>query len=180
MRFISPPHSRFVTSSTDSLPTTDAWPTLPRRSVSQCSPRSSARRCLAGSTRCSREYDGEQLLSEGHGPHRTALRLGYASHGDDDLSLSVSFSHVPESVGDLAQLVTPVDDRCHFPGLEKLSQDHHVRLVELRHKEDDLLAATHCRQAYLGDVTQGSDHTVALRCSDDDEGRLRVEYAPAL
>src|SRR5713226_4891310 len=109
-----------------------------------------------------------------------ALRLGYASHGDDDLSLGVSFSHVPESVGDFAQLVTPVNDRCHLSGLEKVSQDHHVRLVRLRHEENDLLAATQCRQAYLDDVTQRPDQTVALRCSDDDEGRLRVEYAPAL
>lgn len=95
-------------------------------------------------------------------------------------SSGVSFSHVPESVGDVAQLVTPVDDRCHFSGLEKLSQDHHIRLVELRDKENDLLAATQCRQTYLDDVTQRPDQTVALRCSDDDEGRLRVEYAPAL
>src|SRR5712691_8388365 len=107
-------------------------------------------------------------------------RLVQASHGDDDLSLGVSFSHVPESVGDSAQLITPVYDRCHFFGLEKLSQDHHVRLVELRDEENDLLAATQCRHADLDDVTQRSDQTVALRCSDDDEGRLRVEYAPAL
>ena len=73
-------------------------------------------------------------------------RLAQASHGDDDLSLGVSFSHVLESVGDFAQLVTPVDDRCHFSGLEKVLQDHHVRLVELRDEEDSLLAATHCRQ----------------------------------
>src|SRR5688500_7897515 len=67
---------------------------------------------------------------------------GYASHGDDDLCLGVSFSHVLESVGDFAQFVTPVYDRCHSFGLEKLSQDHHVRLVELRDEENDLLAAT--------------------------------------
>jgi hypothetical protein len=53
-------------------------------------------------------------------------------------------------------------------------------LCHLRHKENDLLAATQCRQTYLDDMTQRSDQTVALRCSDDDEGRLRVEYAPAL
>ena len=107
-------------------------------------------------------------------------RTVYASHGDDDLSLGVSFSQVPESLGDFAQLVTPVYDRCHFSGLEKLSQDHHVRLAELRDEEDDLPAASECRQAYLDDVTQGSDQTVGLRCSDEDEGRLRVEYALSL
>src|SRR3989304_3360648 len=103
-----------------------------------------------------------------------------ASHGDDVLALGVSFSHGPESVGDFAQLITPVDDRCHFSGLEKLSQDHHVRPVRLRQEENDLLAARQCRQAYSDDVTQRSERTVTLRCSDDAEGRLRVEYAPAL
>jgi hypothetical protein len=29
-------------------------------------------------------------------------------------------------------------------------------------------------------VTERPEQAVALRCSDDDEGRLRVEYAPAL
>jgi hypothetical protein len=102
-----------------------------------------------------------------------------ASHGDDDLSLGVSLSQVPESVCDLVQLETPVYDSCHFPGREKLLQDDHVGLVELRDEERGLLAATHGRQAYLDDVTQRSHQTVALRRADDDEGRLRVEYAPA-
>src|SRR3970040_257878 len=92
-----------------------------------------------------------------------------ASHGDDDLSLGVSFSHVPESVGDLAQLVPPVYDRRHLSGLEKLVENDHVRLVELGDEEDDLPAAAQCRQAYLDDVTQRPEQTSGLRCSDDDE-----------
>src|SRR2546430_17186394 len=66
---------------------------------------------------------------------------GHASHGDDDLSLSVSFSHVPEGIRDLVQLVTPVDDRFHLPGFEQVSQDDHVGHVELRDEEKRPLAA---------------------------------------
>ena len=51
---------------------------------------------------------------------------------------------MPQSIGDLAQLVLPLYDRFHFSGLEKLSQERHIRLVEVREKENDLLAATEC------------------------------------
>src|SRR5207245_5570808 len=40
--------------------------------------------------------------------------------------------------------------------------------------------APQCRQAYFDDVTERSDQTVALRCADDDQGRLRIEDAPAI
>src|SRR5215211_1607413 len=103
-----------------------------------------------------------------------------ASHRDDELALGVSFPEVPESVGDLGQLVAPVDDRCHLPGLEQLSQEGKVRPVELRDEEDDLPAASNCRQAQLDDVAEGPEETAALRRSDDDEGRLRLEHPPAL
>src|SRR6266849_1012467 len=111
---------------------------------------------------------------------RTTFRLEYASHNEDDFSLGVSLSQVPECVGDFAQLVTPVYDRCHFSVLEKLYQDYHVRLVELRHEEDDPLAASQCRQAYFDDVTQRPEQTSGLRCSDHYESRPWVEDAPAL
>src|SRR6266487_3617458 len=67
-------------------------------------------------------------------------RLREALHGNNDLSLSVSFSQVPESVGDIAQLIAPVDDRCHLSALEKLPHDLQVLSVRLCHEEDDLLA----------------------------------------
>jgi hypothetical protein len=93
----------------------------------------------------------------------------------------MSLSQVPESVGDFAQLITPVYDRCDLSGLEKLSEHRHVRLVESRDEEDGFLAASECRrQTDTADVTQRPDQTVALWCSDDDEDRLRAEYAPAL
>src|SRR3990170_6373770 len=65
-----------------------------------------------------------------------------ASHGEDDLSLGVSFSQVSESVGDLAELVTLLHDRGHLPCLEQLAQGLHVLPVDLRDEEHRLLAAT--------------------------------------
>ena len=68
----------------------------------------------------------------------------------------------------------------HLSGLEQLAQDLQVRPVELRDEEDDLPAAPQRRQTQLDDVAQRPDQSVALRCSDDDESRLRVEHALAL
>src|SRR5829696_7152803 len=55
---------------------------------------------------------------------------------DDDLASSVPFAQVPEGVGDLAQLVPPVDDRRNLPGFEELGQHHEVRLGQLRDEEE--------------------------------------------
>src|SRR6266568_7078069 len=81
-------------------------------------------------------------------------RLSEALHGNNDLSLSVSFSQIPESVGDIAQLIAPVDGRCHLSALEKFPHDLHVLSVRLCLEEDDLLAATQRSQAYPDDVAQ--------------------------
>jgi hypothetical protein len=44
--------------------------------------------------------------------------FGFASHGDDDFSSSVSFFQMPDGLGDLAQRVRPVDDRCDLAGFD--------------------------------------------------------------
>jgi hypothetical protein len=48
------------------------------------------------------------------------------SHGDDDLSPSVSLLQIPDGLGDLAQWVGPVDDRRHLAGLDQLLQHQQV------------------------------------------------------
>ena len=45
--------------------------------------------------------------------------VGPSSKAEDDLAPGVSLSEIPESFGSLAELVTPVDDRCHRSGLEQ-------------------------------------------------------------
>src|SRR6266496_3975689 len=61
--------------------------------------------------------------------------------GDDDLSLGVSGSEIPERLGSLAQLILPVDHRCHRSGLEQLLQDDQIFLLDLRQKRSHHPAA---------------------------------------
>ena len=62
---------------------------------------------------------------------RAAVR---ASHGDDDLSSGVSFSLVPQSLRDLTQVVTPIDDRRDLAGFDEILQNGQVLSV-VRHDE---------------------------------------------
>ena len=58
----------------------------------------------------------------------------------DDFSSRVSFFQVPDRSRDLAQWVTPVDDRFHLSGLHEVAQNRQVLRVELRQKRGELLA----------------------------------------
>ena len=49
--------------------------------------------------------------------------FGFASHGDDDFSTGVSFFQIPHGFGDLAQWVSPVDNRCDLPRFGELLED---------------------------------------------------------
>ena len=49
--------------------------------------------------------------------------FGFASHGDDDFSSSVSCFQIPHGLGDLAQWVSPVDNRCDLPRFGELLED---------------------------------------------------------
>ena len=55
-------------------------------------------------------------------------------------SLSVSVFQIPDSVRDLTQAVTPVDDGCDPSGFNELAHDDQVLFAELRHERDELLA----------------------------------------
>src|SRR5918997_107036 len=57
--------------------------------------------------------------------------FGFASHGDDDLSSSVSSFQIPDGLGDLGEWVRPVDDRCDLAGFDELLEDDHVLVVLL-------------------------------------------------
>lgn len=67
--------------------------------------------------------------------------MSRASDGDHDLSLGVSFSLVPESFWNLAQLEAPVDDRRNLSGLDELPQDNQI-LGGVFRKEDAQVACT--------------------------------------
>src|SRR5215207_721648 len=94
-----------------------------------------------GSTRWCWGWSRRDVLSaHGFSPLRSSppewlqlSSIGIASHGDDDFSLSVSLFQITDGVGDLAQRVSSVDDRCDLSGFEELLQDgHRVTLACLR------------------------------------------------
>src|SRR5215204_3832317 len=66
--------------------------------------------------------------------------FGFASHGDDDFSSSVSFFQIPDGLGDLGERVRPVDDRCYLSGFDELLEDEHVLVVLLVNECASLLA----------------------------------------
>jgi hypothetical protein len=55
-------------------------------------------------------------------------------------SSSVSFFQIPESLRDLTQAVTPVDNRCYFSGRHEIAHDGQILFVQFRNKCDELLA----------------------------------------
>ena len=54
---------------------------------------------------------------------------GFALHGDDDILSVVSLFQIPDCLGDLAQRVRPVADRCDLPGFDELLEDDQMLLV---------------------------------------------------
>ena len=52
-----------------------------------------------------------------------------ASHGDDDFSVGVPFSEIPERLSHLTQRVTSTDDRPYFSSFKKLFHDNQVLCV---------------------------------------------------
>src|SRR5215208_5301744 len=116
--------------------------------------------------------------------HTVSLRdslnrpFGFASHGDDDFSSSVSFFQIPDGLGDLAQRVSPVDDWCDLTGFDELLEDEHVLVVLLVNECAQLLA--HERgQHERADLAIGtSEPPSSPFASNDDEGPPRSEGPP--
>ena len=69
--------------------------------------------CSAGSRHPA--VTGSLILRAWHAETSTRLKLGILCHGNDDLSPSVSFFHMPDRLRDFAQRVTPADDRDNLP-----------------------------------------------------------------
>src|SRR5215208_2491450 len=116
--------------------------------------------------------------------HTVSLRdslnrpFGFASHGDDDFSSSVSLFQIADRLGDLAQRVRPVDDRCDLAGFDELLEDDHVLVVLLVNECAQLLS--HERgQHERADLAIGtSEPPSSPFASNDDEGPPGGEGAP--
>src|SRR5688572_29973779 len=114
-------------------------------------------------------------------PERALARLGAlrASRGDDDLSLRVSFSLVPESIGDLAQGVKPIDDRRDLARFDQILQDSQVLSVVPHDEHAYPLAHERRKQEGLG-LTTESEPPTKIRYADHDIGASRAQRTPAL
>ena len=60
-------------------------------------------------------------------------------HSDYYFSSCVAFFEIPHRLRGLAQLVSPVDDGCHFPRLHEVAQQLQILFVQFRNIADELL-----------------------------------------
>jgi hypothetical protein len=60
-------------------------------------------------------------------------------HSNNDFSVGVAFCEVAHCCGQLAQRVLPVDERGHFPGLEKFVHEEQIFSIQASDEEDDFL-----------------------------------------
>src|SRR4030081_1177460 len=72
-------------------------------------------------------------------------------------SSSVAFFQISDSSRDLAQLISPVDNRFHFSRLHHIGQDCQVLLVRVRHHHAHLLAHEWRQDERVNHTPEGSD-----------------------
>src|SRR5215208_1000188 len=116
--------------------------------------------------------------------HTVSLRdslnrpFGFASHGDDDFSSSVSFFQIPDGLGDLAQRVSPVDDRCNLAGFDELLEDEQILVVPLVNECAQLLAHERGQHERADLAIGASEPPSSPFASNDDESSPGAEGAP--
>src|SRR3954465_902206 len=110
--------------------------------------------------------------------HQRARRIVAmpSSDADDELALRVALADVPKSVGNVGQLIAPLDNRLHSPGLEQLTQDVQVGPTGLCHEEDGLATAGPRRGPDPGNVTERPEQPTGLS-SDHDQSGIRLQDA---
>src|SRR5215212_1504162 len=104
--------------------------------------------------------------------------FGFASHGDDNFSLSVSLLQITAGLGDLAKWVRPVDDRCDLPRFDELFEDEHVLVVLLGDERPQLLAHERGQHERADLAIGASEPPSSPFASNDDEGPQGGEGAP--
>src|SRR5439155_25144182 len=102
-------------------------------------------------------------------------------HRYDDLSTSMSLRETADRFGGLAQTMTAVDDRRHFPRLEESGQGDQVRLLQPRHEEARPLTCEPCKQRPGQHATQPAPDPAAVGSSDtrSDKYALGTQHAAA-
>jgi hypothetical protein len=67
-------------------------------------------------------------------------RAGYSLHVDDNLSSRVSLLQIADRLRNVAQSVTPVDDRCDLASLHQLAHEGQILVAQPRQKHVKVLA----------------------------------------
>jgi hypothetical protein len=67
-------------------------------------------------------------------------RAGYSLHVDDNLSSRVSLLQIADRLRNVAQSVTPVDDRCDLASLHQLAHEGQILFAQPRQKHVKVLA----------------------------------------
>src|SRR5713101_2030432 len=96
----------------------------------------------------------------------------------DYFSSSVSSFQIQDSLRDLTQPVTLVDDRSYLSGLHELAHDGHVLVVQFRYKHDELLAHEPRKRRRRDRASQKEPGDFFGR-SGDDAYALGIQDAPA-
>src|SRR5215210_1371463 len=104
--------------------------------------------------------------------------FGFASHGDDNFSLSVSLLQKTDGLGDLAKWVRPVDDRCDLPRFDEFFEDDHVLVVLLGDERPQLLAHERGQHERADLAIGASEPSSSPFASGYDEGPPGYEDAP--
>jgi hypothetical protein len=104
--------------------------------------------------------------------------FGFASHGDDDFSSSVSLFQIPDGLGGLGERIRPVNHRCYLAGFDELFEDDHVLVVLLVNECAQLLAHEPGQHERADLAIGASEPPSSPFASNDDEGPQGSEGAP--
>src|SRR3954453_12988423 len=100
------------------------------------------------------------------------------SEGNDDLSLRVALAEVAQRVGELVEVVAPVDHGRHLSRLEELPEDVHVRSGDLGDEEGRFLAAAGGTPEPRGGGAARPEQARSGLSAHEDDPRLWPHDAP--
>src|SRR5512139_4260144 len=102
------------------------------------------------------------------------------SHGDDNFPLGMPCSQIAHGFRNFTQRICPLDNRPDLSALKHVIQNHEILSLELRHKEDHLLARSKRCQSQLDHMAEWADPAVGFWSTDDHQISFRVQNAFAL
>src|SRR6266566_8469137 len=97
----------------------------------------------------------------------TRLSFTELFHSYNYFPACVAFFEIPHRLRGLAQLVSPVDDGCHLPGLHEVAQQLQILFVQFRNIPDELLTDEPRQQIRFESPNHTSQRFRVKSCSSD-------------